>query len=261
MTRLLSVISSNIRYSEPRDDEHSWENRRDFLASRLLDYKPDLLATQEGKLPQIRDIDDRLTGLRCVDSHREWHESLMYPCLFYNPDKLTLAESGDFWLSESPAIHGSISFGSAFPRLCTWAQFDEGIFAINVHLDNSGSDTRLCQIRVLMQQLENQRASENAILLMGDFNESPECPVRDLINREWPDLTDPWLELGHDEESSHHHFYEKIDYGSRVDWILANEQLEAQEILLDKSQSGSGIYPSDHYILKARFRWHKQSET
>ncbi len=260
MTRLLSVISSNIRYDEPRDDVHSWENRRDFLASRLLDYSPDLLATQEGKLPQIRDIDDRLTGLQCVDSHREWVESLMYPCLFYDPDKLTLAESGDFWLSESPSTTGSRSFGSSFPRLCTWAQFEEGILAINVHLDNSNSETRLCQIRVLMQQLETQRKSGNAIVLMGDFNESPESPVRQLISKEWPELTDPWLELGHEEESSHHHFYEKIDYGSRVDWILANESLEAQEILLDKSQSESGIYPSDHYILKATFRWHQQAE-
>lgn len=258
MTRLLSVISSNIRYDEPRDDVHSWENRRDFLASRLLDYSPDLLATQEGKLPQIRDIDDRLTGLQCVDSHREWVESLMYPCLFYDPDKLTLAESGDFWLSESPSTAGSRSFGSSFPRLCTWAQFEEGILAINVHLDNSNSETRLCQIRVLMEQLEAQRKSGNAIVLMGDFNESPECPVRELINKEWPDLKDPWLELGQAEESSHHHFYEKIDYGSRVDWILTSESLVAEEILLDKSQSDSGIYPSDHYILKARFRWPQQ---
>ncbi len=260
MTCVLSVISSNISYDEPRDDVHSWENRRDFLASLLLDYSPDLLATQEGKLPQIRDIDDRLTGLKCVDEHREWDESLMYPCLFYNPDRLTLKESGDFWLSESPLTRGSRSFGSTFPRLCTWAQFDEGIFAINVHLDNSNSDTRLCQIRVLMQQLEKQRASGNAVVLMGDFNESPECPVRALLNKEWPELTDPWLELGHAEESSHHHFYEEIDYGSRVDWILVNEQLEAQEILMDKSQSESGIYPSDHYILKATFRWHQPAK-
>ena len=61
----------------------------------------------------------------------------MYPCLFFNPDSLTLTDSGDIWLSESPSTVGSCSFGSAFPRLCTWALFDEGILAVNVHLDNS----------------------------------------------------------------------------------------------------------------------------
>ena len=255
MSTLLSVISSNIRYDEPDDDVHSWENRRDFLASRLLDYTPDLLATQEGKPPQIRDIDERLTGLTCVDSHRDWVESLMYPCLFYNPATLTLKDSGDVWLSESPEIAGSCSFGSAFPRLGTWAIFDEGILAINVHLDNSNSDVRLCQIQVLRQQIATLKYDYRAIVLMGDFNESPECPVRNWINQEWSELRDPWLELGYAEESSHHHFYEPIDYGSRVDWILANEVLEPQEILLDKSRSDQGIYPSDHYILKSRFRW------
>lgn len=256
MTRSLSVVSSNIRYDEPDDDLHSWENRRDFLASRLLEYAPDLLATQEGRFPQIRDIDDRLTGLTCSDSHREWAGSLMYPCLFYNPDTLTLNDSGDIWLSESPSIAGSRSFGSTFPRLCTWASFDEGILAINVHLDNSNSDTRLCQIRVLMQQIAALNKAGHAIILMGDFNESPQCPVRTCINKEWPELKDPWIELGYAEESSHHHFYEPIDYGSRVDWILANASLEPQEILLDKSRSEEGIYPSDHYILKSRFLWH-----
>lgn len=255
MSRTLSVISSNIRYDEPHDDVHCWENRRDFLASLMLDYAPDLLATQEGKLPQIRDVDHRLEGLTCSDSHRDWVDSLMYPCLFYNPKSLVLKESGDIWLSKSPSIPGSSSFGSEFPRLCTWAIFDGGVLAINVHLDHASCETRLCQMRVLLQQLSASKASSQTVLLMGDFNESPTCPVRALINKEWPDLHDPWIDLGQEEEASHHHFYEAIDYGSRIDWILVNDSLQAKEMLLDKSRSGSGIYPSDHYLLKARFCW------
>ena len=255
MSRTLSVISSNIRYDEPHDDVHCWENRRDFLARLMLDYAPDLLATQEGKLRQIRDVDDRLEGLTCSDSHRDWVDSLMYPCLFYNPKSLVLKESGDIWLSKSPSIPGSSSFGSQFPRLCTWAIFDGGVLAINVHLDHSGSETRLCQMHVLLQQLGASKASSQTVLLMGDFNESPTCPVRALINKKWPDLHDPWIDLGQEEEASHHHFYEAIDYGSRIDWILVNDSLQAEEMLLDKSRSGSGIYPSDHYLLKARFCW------
>lgn len=255
MTCTFSIISSNIRYDEPHDDVHCWENRKDFLISLLRDYAPDLLATQEGKLPQIRDVDDGLEELTCVDSHRDWADSLMYPCLFYNPTSLVLKESGDIWLSESPTIPGSSSFGSEFPRLCTWAVFDGEILAINVHLDNSSSETRLCQMRVLLQQLGALKARSQTILLMGDFNESPTCPVRALIGKEWPDLSDPWIDLGQPEETSHHHFYEAIDYGSRIDWILANGSLQAREMLLDKSRSEGGIYPSDHYLLKARFRW------
>jgi endonuclease/exonuclease/phosphatase family metal-dependent hydrolase len=91
------------------------------------------------------------------------------------------------------------------------------------------------------------------MLLMGDFNESPDGPVRSLINEVWSTLQDPWQELGQEEEPSHHNFLEAIDYASRVDWILTDTALQAQEILLDKSRSEQGLYPSDHYLLKARF--------
>jgi len=250
--KLLAVISSNIRYDEPQDKQHCWKNRRDFLASCLLDYHPDLLATQEGKRPQLQDIASRLSGLRCADTHRQWEASLMYPCIFYNPDTLTLRDSGDIWLSESPMTIGSSSFGSQYPRLCTWAHFDSDLLVINVHLDDLNPDTRLCQIRVLMDQI-NLFGMNGPMLLMGDFNESPDGPVRSLINEVWSTLQDPWQELGQEEEPSHHNFLEAIDYASRVDWILTDTALQAQEILLDKSRSEQGLYPSDHYLLKARF--------
>ena len=252
VARNLSVISSNIRYDEPQDKQHCWENRRDFLASCLLDYHPDLLATQEGKHPQLQDVADRLRGLRCADSHRQWEASLMYPCIFYNPSTLTLRESGDIWLSESPATIGSSSFGSLYPRLCTWVLFDNDLLAVNVHLDDLDPETRLCQVRVLMEQVD-ALGMNGPMLLMGDFNEPPDGRVRSLINKIWPELRDPWQDLGQDEEPSHHNFFEMIDYASRVDWILTGSALTAQEILLDKSRSDQGLYPSDHYLLKARF--------
>jgi len=176
----------------------------------------------------------------------------MYPCIFYNPDTLTLRDSGDIWLSESPMTIGSSSFGSQYPRLCTWAHFDSDLLVINVHLDDLNPDTRLCQIRVLMDQI-NLFGMNGPMLLMGDFNESPDGPVRSLINEVWSTLQDPWQELGQEEEPSHHNFLEAIDYASRVDWILTDTALQAQEILLDKSRSEQGLYPSDHYLLKARF--------
>ena len=251
--RKLSVVSSNIRYDVPDDDKFRWENRRDFLASTLLDAEPDLVATQEGKRPQLRDISAVLSGLVCVDMHRSWLETLMYPCLFYNPIRLTLQESGDIWLSRSPTVAGSSSFGSLFPRLCTWARFDEGLLAINVHLDNSSSETRLQQSRVLVEQIALLRRDHESVLLMGDFNESPQGAVRTQLSELLPDLVDPWQQLGQPEEASHHSFDEPIDYGSRIDWMLVSDALKVQSIFMDRARSEQGIYPSDHYPLKAVF--------
>jgi endonuclease/exonuclease/phosphatase family metal-dependent hydrolase len=251
--RKLSVVSSNIRYDEPDDDEFRWENRRDLLSRILLDADPDLVATQEGRRPQLRDIATRISSLVCVDGHRDWLDTLMYPCLFYNPTRLTLRESGDIWLSRSPDIAGSSSFGSMFPRLCTWARFDQGMLAINVHLDNSSSETRLQQSRVLVEQTKALKRANESVLLMGDFNESPQGPVRTLLDELLPELADPWYQLGQQEEASHHNFGEPIDYGSRIDWILVSNALKAESMFLDRAQSEHGIYPSDHYPLKAVF--------
>lgn len=251
--RTLSVISSNIRYDEPDDDKFCWENRRDFLAASLLNFTPDVIATQEGKRPQLQDIADRLTGLKCVDSHRSWQDTLMYPCLFYNPATLTMRESGDIWLSTTPSVAGSLSFGSLFPRLCTWARFDDGILVVNVHLDNSSSETRLLQSQVLVEQVDALRREDETVLIIGDFNESPQSAVRSLLNELWPDFIDPWQQMGQQEEASHHNFGEPIDYGSRIDWILVTNTLQVENIFMDKARSAQGIYPSDHYPLKARF--------
>ncbi len=248
----LSVVSVNIRYDEPQDIQHCWNNRKDFLTRCVLDYHPDLLATQEGRQPQLRDFAARLTGLRCVDAHRQWDASLMYPCIFYNPETLTLRDAGDIWLSRSPAVAGSSSFDSMYPRLCTWAQFDNDLLAVNVHLDHQSAETREGQIGVLLQQV-SALGSQGPMLLMGDFNESPDGKVRSLINRSLPNLRDAWQELEHDEEPSHHNFLDAIDYASRIDWILSDAALRAQEISLDKSCTDQGIFPSDHYPLRARF--------
>lgn len=249
----LSVISSNIRYDEPGDGPNAWQHRKGFLCERLRELGPDLLATQEGKEWQIRELAAELPQLALIDAHRDWDDGLMYPCLLYDENKLSLQRSGDIWLSLSPYKAGSRSFGSEFARLCTWALFEPELLAINVHLDHIQPETREKQIRVLLNETRPLRQASKCALLIGDFNEGPDGGVRAAITEHWSQLVDPWLQLGLKEDSSHHCFGEEFDYGSRVDWILAEQGLKPEEIFLDKCISPSGMFASDHYILKARF--------
>ena len=215
-TNSLSVVSSNIRYDDPNDGPQSWQHRKAFLGQRLRDLSAHLLATQEGKEEQIRELAEELPHLTLIEQHRHWNPELMYPCLFYDQRKLVLSESGDIWLSRSPLEPGSRSFGSEFARLCTWAIFRPDLLVINVHLDNARFDTREQQIRVLLKEAQTLRLGKGSTLLMGDFNEAPDGPVRRTIEELWPHLRDPWQQLGLQEDSSHHCFGREIDYGSRV---------------------------------------------
>ncbi|RZB55716.1 uncharacterized protein LOC114391928 isoform X2 [Glycine soja] len=43
--------------------------------------------------------------------------------IFYDKEKVELLEGGTFWLSESPSVPGSMSWGSEVPCIATWATF------------------------------------------------------------------------------------------------------------------------------------------
>ncbi len=259
---MLKVITSNIRFDNPNDKEHAWPKRKNLLAECLSLNTPDILGTQEGREPQIRNLNSLLPNLSLVDQHREWIKERMYPCLFYNPKSIKVLESGDIWLSETPHIPGSKSFESTFPRLCTWviARFLKSnlhFLAINCHLDHVQQNTRVSQIKVLCYEIQKINHQKYPILLMGDFNDAPNSITRNTLISNLFDLKDPWETLNQKEESSFHKFQGHLSQekgGSRIDWILAHKEFIPQSISLIKECRDS-LYPSDHFPVLATFKF------
>ena len=246
----IKVASSNIRFDNPKDGNHDWNHRRAVLSSALIEFSPDLLGTQEGRKPQIKDLETLLPNLKLIDDHRDWMEERMYPTLFYKPEIINVFESGDFWLSETPKVPGSKSFDSAFPRLCTWAKMsipskELSFYALNCHLDHIRSSTRKEQIRVLIKEFLKINTQDLPFLLMGDFNEGPNESVRQELNQGFDQLFDSWLSLNQVECSSHHNFDGKEE-GRRIDWILNTAPFLTHSAFFFKNHI-DGIYPSDHY--------------
>jgi endonuclease/exonuclease/phosphatase family metal-dependent hydrolase len=251
----IRVMTSNIRFDNPKDGIHQWKNRKEVLREMIEDFSPDLLSTQEGYRPQIESLDECLPHLNLVSSHREWIKDRMYPSLFFNPKTVEKGLSGDFWLSETPFEPGSKSFKSAFPRLCTWASLkiksgQHCFLAANCHLDHVLSETREGQIKVLLEEIKKIKKEGEGLILMGDFNDHPQSKVRHIIKEIFPNLYDPWPLLNLDEEPTHHSFNGPCKEGSRIDWILVDKRYKAINIFLDKRQI-KGIFPSDHFPLKA----------
>lgn len=248
-------MSSNIRYDNPADGDHAWGSRRPALVEAIEEFDPAILATQEGREPQLRSLADSLKTLKLIDSHRHWIEERMYPCLFINPALVDVIDSGDLWLSETPEVAGSKSFESTFPRLITWV---EGTFRANqrsflaasVHLDHVKASTRAAQAKVIVEQLFPRLKKDQAFILMGDFNEPPGEEVREVLQENFEELYDPWFILDKAEESSHHNMKGEEKPGGRIDWILVNRLFDPFDIYLDKKQR-HGVYPSDHYPVKA----------
>lgn len=249
----LKLITSNIRFANSEDGIHDWSVRLPLLVNIYKSYGPDLLGTQEGRKAQIKELDDKLPDLVLLDSHRKWIDVRMYPCLYVNPKTIEVHRSGDIWLSETPDVAGSISFGSTFPRLCTWAEVtvkNSGmkLMVVNTHLDHILSATRSSQIEVLINEVK--KINQYPLIIMGDFNESPLTAIKKKLMSAF-DLKDPWEEKKYPEETSHHAFAgDKAGEGYRIDWILIPKKFECTDLKLEK-KSSDGVYPSDHYPLLA----------
>lgn len=251
------IATSNIRFDNPKDGNNDWNGRREILAECINEFSPDILGTQEGREGQIKDLSGLLNNLQLIEEHRDWIEERMYPCIFVNPEKINVYESGDIWLSESPTTPGSKSFESAFPRLCTWVKghhhaSSKDFFYVNTHLDHVLAETRIKQIEVLIRECNKINEEGLPMILTGDFNESPFEGVRHIINHNWPELRDTWFILQKDEEPSHHDFSGHRKEGARIDWILTSPDFQVIEIELYKKSRG-GIFPSDHFPVFGSF--------
>jgi len=248
----LFIISSNIRFSTHDDAEHAWPKRKNILAQLLRSYSPLLIGTQEGRHPQLLELAELLPDYQLVDQHREWIGERMYPCLFVKRNLSQVKDSGDFWLSETPHIDGSSSFESMFPRLCTWVKIELNgsfIYIFNTHLDHVQTSTRKAQAQVLCNEIKKINAKNLPMIILGDFNDSPDSPTRKCIISNFSDLKDDWNQA---EESSHHPFSGHNPEGHRIDWILHTFS-QRMELSLDKS-STNGIWPSDHFPLVGKLK-------
>lgn len=246
------VISSNIRFDNPADGDHCWNNRRTLLAAILNSYRPGIIATQEGRLPQINDLASLLPNLSLVDHHRDWIHERMYPCLFIDEKRFELKKSGDIWLSETPHVPGSIAFGSSFPRLCVWSQLqhkNENILVVNTHLDHTDPSIRFKQAQVLTREIKKVIEGNEFLMLLGDFNDHPNSEVREHFVKELS-LEDPWT---HAESSSHHPFTGNSAIGTRIDWILLSDLTRSHRIFYDTT-SRDNIWPSDHFPVICEFK-------
>lgn len=254
--RLMTLVTTNIRFDNPEDGKNRWPNRRERYCRLIQQLGGDVIATQEGWRSQLSDIDARLSMHTLVDNHRSWIEERMYPCLFVNQSKLEIEMAGDVWLSETPDVAGSVSFGSNFPRLMTWARVRDrssgALYLVaNFHLDNSTEEIRERQLRVGLERLADVAVSGDHVILMGDFNSAPTGRVYHLAcdaSLHLQHRYDPWITAGLKERGTYHGFQGPGFSYDRIDWILLDERLSFETIECSLANE-RGELPSDHFPL------------
>ncbi len=252
----LTLVTCNIRFNNPADGPNAWEHRRDFLAQTLKAHDPDVIATQEGRFDQLKELEVLLKDYVIIDSHRSWIKERMYPSIFLKKNRFEVLKSEDLWLSETPHMAGSLSFKSTFPRLMTYISVQpkeskKNLLIVNTHLDHVQRETREAQVRVLTTEINKVRNIEGVLAILGDFNDSPSSSVQQIMRDEIPGLTDAWKQQNLEEETSYHSFKGVMADGSRIDWIMIQGAAKILECKMEKL-SLDNLYPSDHFPIICR---------
>lgn len=177
LSQEFNVVSYNIRFNNPHDNENWWGHRKEATVGLLRAKDPISFGVQEAVLSQMEYIDEHLEDYAYVGVGRDDGKTGgEYSAIFYKKE-LKVLNSGTFWLSPTPD-KVSKGWDAALPRVCTYAQFEtaEGkrFWHFNTHFDHVGEEARAESAKLIVQKIKEMTKADEAVVLTGDFNVTPE---------------------------------------------------------------------------------------
>jgi endonuclease/exonuclease/phosphatase family metal-dependent hydrolase len=265
--KTLKVMSFNIRYGDADDGENSWPNRKDMVCDLIGEQKPDIAGLQEALNYQIETIITANPDYAYIGVGREDGRKKGEFCpILYRKDMFTPAESGTFWLSDTPSTPGSITWGNACTRICTWTRLldrrGRGFYVYNLHLDHVSQPSREKSVIQITELIASRKHPEEMFIMMGDFNAGEDNPVIEYLKgssklngRSTPvPVIDTFRRIHPDQKDAgtSNKFSGRKD-SAKIDYIfIAPETKTIKADILHTNINGR--YPSDHYPVTAQIR-------
>jgi endonuclease/exonuclease/phosphatase family metal-dependent hydrolase len=256
----LHVMSFNLRFASDTPP-NSWPERRPVMRELLRRERPQLIGTQEGLYQQLRDIVSDLgpnydsIGLgRDGGSHGEAMQ------IFYDKRRLDPLEYDHYWLSDTPDVVGSQTWGGCCPRMVTWIRFldrrtGDQFYAVNTHFEAFDAVARENSANLMLARLADFDPSL-PVVVTGDFNEPAAAgqTVYDLLVPGGP-FVDTWETAAERSPlfATFHGYRPLVPNGPRIDWILTSPQVATSSASIN-TFGRDGQFPSDHLPVQAVLR-------
>jgi endonuclease/exonuclease/phosphatase family metal-dependent hydrolase len=186
------IMSFNIRYDNKWDTENSWELRKNKISKLIENYKPSIIATQEGLYNQVTFLDSALTDYTYIGIGREDGKTKGEFCaIFYNTKKYKVIKQSTFWLSDTPN-KVSVGWDAALERISTYALFEnletqEQTYIFNAHFDHQGKTAQENSARLILKKIRAINKENLPVILMGDLNVTPEEKTITILKEELKD--------------------------------------------------------------------------
>ena len=223
-----SIISYNIRYDNDWDIENSWEIRRNKIGQILVQYSASIIGIQEGLLNQVQYIDSSLIDYEYVGVGRDDGKKKGEFCaIYFDTTRYVLLKNSTFWLSETPDTI-SVGWDAALERICTYGLFKDRItkkefWVFNTHFDHMGVVAREKSSELILKRMNKINRQSLPVILMGDFNSTPNSPPIKEIKTELSDALQISLEKLHGPRGTFNGFNEDLPIEKRIDYIFTND--------------------------------------
>jgi endonuclease/exonuclease/phosphatase family metal-dependent hydrolase len=255
----LCVMTYNLRYAGDTGP-NAWPLRRPLMRELIQHISPDVFGTQEGLYQQLQDLAADLPEHDWIGLGREGGSRGEFMAVFYRKARLEVRAFDHFWLSDTPEVMGSATWGNSNRRMVTWVKFRDRqtrqeFYCFNTHFDHQVQAAREKSAALVRQRIA-ALDTKLPILLVGDFNAAAGNNKAYEILTQDDFLTDLWKsarERQGEGLGTFNNFKAIQPSGARIDWILARGDVAADKIEIITFQR-DGQFPSDHFPVVATLR-------
>jgi len=248
----LCVMTYNLRYASP-NPPNAWPTRRPLMREVIQSIAPDVFGTQEGLYSQLKDLASDLPEFEWIGLGREGGSKGEFMAVFFRKARLEPLAFDHFWLSDTPDVIGSTTWGNSNRRMVTSIRFRDRATGGEFFLFNTHFDHQIQLAREKSAELVRQRVTaldtKLPVLLIGDFNAAAETNQAYLVLTADKFLSDAWLsarERHGEGVGTFNDFKAAVPNGPRIDWVLTRG-----DVAVDRAEiitfSRNGQFPSDHF--------------
>ncbi len=252
----IKVMAYNLRYAS-NSKPNAWPDRLPVMGELINKTNPDIIGTQEGKFYQLKELNKKIPQYTWFGTGRDGGSRGEFMAIFYKTDRFEILEYDHFWLSDTPNVIASTTWGHSNRRMVTWIRFldqktKKQFYFLNTHFDHRVQTARE-KAALLVNKKVTALETKLPILLAGDFNASAGMnKVYDFFVKEGG-FTDTLLSAKkkiNADWNTINGFRPTRKGKRRIDWVLAKgpvSAIEAEIVLYDNSKQ----YPSDHQPVSA----------
>ena len=263
----IRVGSYNIRLSSgDKGTPNAWECRKADLVALVKKLDLDAFGMQEVCPDQAQYLRENLPEFAFVGDHREAdRKSGEASPVFYRKSRFEAERGGTFWLSETPDVPASKSWGTCCTRVCSYLVLRDKsngrrfCFA-NTHTDHVSALARKEGMELVVRRMRDFGKGA-PIVFTGDhncrYNDDPAKAVRKVL-KDARDIAEK-TEGPHDTFQGFGKYKSgPVDAAGKdyedhcIDYIYVSDGTRVIDFAThDDRRPGTDLYPSDHYPITA----------